>query len=300
MKIKKYIKYVKHPYKLFKVLAFKGFFKNMDDEKYIKRMYKSRMGKDINLENPKTFNEKINWLKLYDRKEIYTKMVDKYEVKKYVANVIGNEYIIPTIGIYDNWNEINFKDLPSKFVIKCTHDSGGLVIVKEKNKINYKESKNKIEKSLKNNYYFLNREWPYKNVKPRILIEKYMVDESGYELKDYKFFCFNGKVQYVKVDFDRMKEHHANYYDRLFRLQPFGEASCPPKVNKKIEKPKDYKEMIEIAEKLAQGLKFIRVDLYNINGKIYFGELTFYPAGGFGKFIPEVWDEKMGSMIDLK
>ena len=169
----------------------------LSDKKYIELRYFSLFLKELNLDNPKSFNEKLQWLKLYDRNSEYTKMVDKYEVKKYVSNIIGEEYIIPTIGIYNSFDEIDFKKLPNKFVIKCTHDSGGLVVCKDKNKLDKNNAKKKIEKSLKTNYYYCGREWPYKNVKPRIIIEKYMCTKEQKELIDYKFFCFNGNPKII-------------------------------------------------------------------------------------------------------
>ena len=260
-----------------------NFNKLIPDKMYTKRIYKKMMGKDLNLKNPQTFNEKLQWLKLYDRKKEYIQMVDKYEVKKYVANIIGDEYIIPTIGIYNNFDEIDFDKLPNQFVMKCTHDSGGIVICKDKSKLNIEEAKEKINKSLKNNYYWMWREWVYKNVKPRIIIEKYMEDNKTKDIRDYKFFCFNGKMKMFKIDFNRYINHQANYYDK----------------NKKLKIPNNIDKMIELSEQLSKNMTFLRVDFYDINGKIYFGELTFCPAAGVGKFIPEEWDYKLGKFIEL-
>lgn len=237
-------------YKLFLHLAVRGSLKKMKDENYLKLIYKAIMGKKLNLDNPKTFNEKLNWLKLYDRNPIYTKMVDKYEAKKYAANVIGEKYIIPTLGIYDGFDDIDFNKLPNQFVMKCTHDSGGLIICKDKSRLDIKISKKKINKFLKRKYFYLWREWPYKNVKPRIIIEDFMIDNKTNELRDYKFFCFNGKVKFFKIDFNRDTNHQANYYDRDGNLE-------------------------------------------------HFGEFTFYPAAGFGEFIPNEWDRKLGDMLEL-
>ena len=270
-----------------------------NDKTYLKIRYYATFKKNLNLQNPQTFNEKLQWLKLNDRKDIYTKMVDKYEAKSYVSKIIGNKYIIPTLGIYNNFDEIDFNKLPNQFVIKCTHDSGGLVIVTDKSKLDIEKSKKKINKSLKRNYYYLGREWPYKNVKPRIIIEKYMKDNSINDLMDYKFFCFNGKCKFFKIDFNRLTKHQANYYDTKGNILPFGEEICPPDFAKKLELPVNLKKMINLAEKLSQNITFLRVDFYEINGNIYFGELTFYPASGFGKFQPEEWDLKLGNLIDL-
>lgn len=270
----------------------------LKDKTYLKLQYKNRMGKELSLEKPQTFNEKLQWLKLYDRNPEYTKMVDKYEAKKYVAYIIGEEYIIPTLGVYDRFEDINFEILPNQFVIKCTHDSGGLIICKDKTKLGIGEARKKINKSLKKNYYYSGREWPYKNVKHRIIVEKYMKEENE-ELKDYKFFCFNGKVKFFKIDFDRFINHRANYYDINGKILPFGEEICPPDFTRDIYLPKNLKKMINLAERLSKNIKFLRVDFYEINNKIYFGELTFYPAAGFGRFIPDEYDKILGDMLKL-
>lgn len=273
--------------------------KILPDKIYLKLKFYIIFHKKLNLKSPTTYNEKLQWLKLYNRKKIYTQMVDKYEVKKYVANIIGEEYIIPTLGVYDKFDDIDFQKLPKQFVIKCTHDSGGLVICKDKDSFNYEQAKIKINKSLKNNYFYSGREWPYKNVKPRIIIEKYMEDMKTKELRDYKFFCFDGKVECFKIDFNRQTRHQANYYDKNGNLLKFGEEICPPDFTEKLELPINLRLMIELAEKLSKGIKFIRVDFYEMNEKAYFGELTFYPASGFGKFIPKEWDMKLGEWIKL-
>ena len=258
------------------------------------------MGTPLHLDKPKTFNEKLQWLKLNNKDARFIKMVDKYDVKEYVASVIGNEYIIPTLAIYKTVEEIDFSTLPKQFVLKCTHDSGGLVVCKDISKLDKNSIKKKLQKSLKRNYFWRSREWPYKNVKPRILAEKYMVDDSGYELKDYKFFCFGGKCRFFKIDFDRYTDHHANYYDCDAKLLPFGEADMSPIPSKKIEIPSNLKEMVAIAEKLSADIKapFVRIDLYNIHKRIYFGEITFFPASGMGKIVPQEWDEKLGNYIE--
>ena len=271
---------------------------NIPDEKYLKIIYKSILKKDLNLENPKTFNEKLQWLKLNNRNPEYTKMVDKYEAKKYVANIIGEEHIIPIIGVWDKFEDIDFKGLPNQFVLKCTHDTGGLIICKDKEKINLKEVKKKINKSLKRNFYYYGREWPYKNVKPRIIAEKYMVDESGVELKDYKIFCFDGKAKFILVDFGRFSDHYRNIYDLDWNLLDL-KIKFPINAEHQIEKPVNLNEMIELAEKLSKNIPHVRVDFYNVRGKIYFGELTFFHGSGFTKIEPEEWDEKIGEYIKL-
>lgn len=180
--------YIMHPSRLVMSLSARGLLPSLSDQKYIEMKFKSRMGYKLDLENPRTFNEKLQWLKLHDHRPEYTMMVDKYEAKEYVARVIGEEHIIPTLGVWDSFNEIDFNSLPNQFVLKCTHDSGGLVICKDKTSLNIDAAKRKIESSLKRNYYLVGREWPYKNVVPRIIAEKYMEDETSCELKDYKVF----------------------------------------------------------------------------------------------------------------
>lgn len=269
------------------------------DKQYLQIMYRIRMGKKLNLDNLQTFNEKLQWLKLYDRRPEYTIMVDKYEAKKYVADRIGAEYIIPTLGVWDKFDDIDFDKLPNQFVLKCTHDSGGLVICRDKKSLDIQAARKKIEKSLKSNFYWVGREWPYKNVKPRIIAEQYMEDNSSKDLKDYKFFGFGGQVKCFKVDFDRFVEHHANYYDPTGNILHFGEKICPPNFDANIVMPNNLKLMDELAEKLSQNMPFLRADFYDVNGKVYFGELTFYPASGFGKFTDEAWDEQLGKWIKL-
>ena len=294
----KLIKYIYNP-KLFLLKFDKWGLVKLSDEKYIKLNYQSALNKKIDLTNPKTFNEKLQWLKLYDRKDIYTTMVDKYEVKKYVSDIIGDKYIIPTLGVYDNFDDINFEKLPDKFVIKCTHDSGSTIILKNKNEFNYNECRTKINNSLKHNFYYEFREWPYKNVKPKILIETYMEITKDEALNDYKLFCFNGKVKTILVCSNRNGIYkNTDFYDIDWNLMPFTRERHKNNA-KGINRPQNLKEMIEIAEKLSENIPFVRVDLYEINGKIYFGELTFYPSGGFEGFEPEEWDYKLGDMLDL-
>ena len=402
------------------------------------------MGVKPNLKDPKTFTEKIQWLKLNDHNPIYHKMVDKYEAKRFVSERVGEKYIIPTLGVWDNFEEIDFNSLPDKFVLKTTNGGGtsGVVICTDKSSFNKELAKIKLEKSMANDIYETMGEWAYKDVPKRIIAEKFMAPEkspapndlpdykffcfngepkycqvirdrhtketidfydmdwnhmpfvglnpdarnglspvvcpknlgemkdickklakdipfvrvdlyviddkkffgeltfypaSGIgvftpdewdkrfdpskclgrgkylivngeikpfrpdydELKDYKFFCFDGKVKFFKVDFGRFLEHHANYYDIEGKLLPFGEVVCPPDPNVSIELPENLSEMIAIAEALSQGIDFLRVDLYNVNRSIFFGETTFYPNSGFGKFTPEKWDMKIGQLLQL-
>lgn len=270
------------------------------DKQYLKMMFRLKMGYPLNLRKPQTFNEKLQWLKLYNRRQEYTQMVDKYEVKEYVAKVIGEEYIIPTIGVWDKFDQIDFSSLPEQFVLKTTHGGGGsgIVICNNRDNFDISEAKQILNRSLSGNIYKSLREWPYRGVKKRIIAEQYIQDECG-ELKDYKFFCFNGVVKFFKIDFGRFSSHHANYYDRKGTLLPFGEADYMPCPNKVIDMPHNLSEMIALAEKLSRLIPFLRVDLYNVNGTIYFGELTFFPASGFGKISPENYDYIIGKSLEL-
>ena len=272
----------------------------LPDKIYLQIYYRRIFGRKLNLKEPKTFNEKIQWLKLYDRNPTYSKMVDKYEAKNYVENKIGKEYIIPTLGGWEEFDKINFSELPNQFVLKTTHDSGGVVIVKDKDKMNLVKTKKIIEDSLNNNYYLQGREWPYKNVKHRIIAEKYMVDESGYELKDYKFFCFNGIAKVMFIASDRQntnEETKFDFFDMEFNHLPF--TNGHPNSNKIIIKPKSFEKMKKLAEILSEGIPQVRIDFYDINGNIYFGEMTFSHWSGFVPFIPDEWDYRLGSMINL-
>ena len=278
----KIIKYIKKPSNVLLYLMNKNFFKWIPDEKYITIKYKLEMNQKLNLKEPKTFNEKLQWLKLYDRNPEYTKMVDKYEAKKYVADIIGQEYIIPTLGVWDKFEDIEFDKLPKQFVLKPTHTSGNVFICKDKEKINYKQLRKMINKWLKRNYYLVHREWPYKNVKPRIIAEEYVEDETG-ALKDYKVYSFNGKCDYVMVCIDRVKnEIKFIYYDKNWKIKKeFSKDGIKYGDNIKIERPKNLGKMFEFAEMLSKNIPFVRVDFYEANGNLYFGELTFYPSAGF-------------------
>lgn len=268
------------------------------DKLWIQIKFLCRMGKFPNLRNPETFNEKIQWLKLHNRKPEFATMVDKYEVKKIIAERMGEEYLIPTLGVWEHFEDIDFEKLPEQFVLKCTHDSGGLVICKDKSKLDIKRAEEKIKRCLKSNYYWHGREWPYKSVKPRIIAEQYMVDESGVELKDYKIFNFNGEPKLIQVDFNRFVKHTKNIYDTEWNYMDVA-INYPTDSNVSIKKPECLEEMLNMARELSKGLPFLRTDFYVINGKIYFGELTFSPGSGFMKVTPESFDLEMGSWIPV-
>lgn len=254
----------------------------LNDEKYLKILYEKTLKKRLNLDNPKTFNEKLNWLKLNNRKDIYTTMVDKYEAKAYVQNIIGEEYIIKTLGIYDKFKSIDFNKLPNQFVIKCTHDSGSVIVCKDKNNLEVEKLKKQFNKALKNNFFYIGREWPYKNVKPRIIIEEYMEDKKIGEIRDYKIYCFNGKCDYIMVCLDRDKsETKFFYFDREWKAKKeFSYDALKYGETINIEKPQNLNKMFEFASLLSKDIPFVRMDFYEINNKLYFGEMTFYPSSG--------------------
>ncbi|MDR1302904.1 MAG: hypothetical protein LBK43_10625 [Treponema sp.] len=272
----------------------------MPDVLQIKIKYFLVFGKKINLRHPQTFNEKIQWLKLYDRKLEYTNMVDKYEAKRYVASIIGEKHIIPTLGVWDNFDDIDFDDtLPEQFVLKATHFSGGVYICKDRESFDIKKIKKDMNKILKHNFYWSGRESPYKNIKPRIIAEKYMVDESGVELKDYKIQCFNGDPKIIQVDFDRFSEcHKRNFYSIDWLYQPFS-LSYPTYPEIMIEKPESLDLMLALAKELSRDILYVRVDFYSIRKKIYFGELTFYHGSGYEKFDPSEWNSVFGNWLVL-
>lgn len=294
---KRIFRVVKRPIKIFSYLGVNGYLKWVPDEIYLKILYRERMNKNLNLKKPKTYNEKLQWLKLNDRKPSYTDLVNKYKVRKYIADKIGEDYLIPLLGVYDKFEEINFEELPNQFVLKCTHDSGGIVICKDKLTLDVEAAKEKINKSLNTNYYYKFREWPYKNVKPLIICEKYMVDESGYDLKDYKFFCFNGTPRMMYFVKNRQSNITADYYDMEFEQIPVKQLheNSP----EKLEKPVTFEKMKELSTLLSKEFRHIRVDFYEINGAIFFGELTFYHFTGLKKFYPQEYDEIFGDWLKL-
>lgn len=276
-----------------------GFYNSWPDEKYLKTKFKCIMGYELNLDNPITYNEKIQWLKLYDRKPEYSMMVDKYRVREYIAEKIGKEYLIPLLGVWNSPNDINFDELPNEFVLKCNHNSGrGVCICKDKAKLNIQKVKKELDKALKQDYYLFNREWPYKDVPRKIICEKYMTDSSGFELKDYKLYAFDGIVQALMVISGRNTGCTcANYYDANFKQLDFTWGY--PKIPNEIKIPESFGQMKAFAEILSKGLPEVRIDFYDINGQLYFGEITFFDGSGFEKFNPKEWDKKFGEWITL-
>lgn len=299
--IKKIWYYLKNnPAHIFDAIV-QRYFYFLPDKLYLSLRYRFKMGHWIDWKNPKTFTEKVQWLKLYNRKPEYTTMVDKYLVKQYVAARIGEEYLIPTLGVWNSFEEIDWDSLPDKFVLKTTHGGGGggVVISSDKSKFDKQAASVKLNNSLHSDIYKAYREWPYKNIKRRIIAETLLENKDGQEINDYKFFCFHGQVKFFKIDFNRFIDHHANYYSPSGTLLDFGEADLVPIPTADVKIPDNLPIMIQLAEKLAANEPFLRIDLYNVNGKIYFGEITFYPASGMGKFTNENIDQEIGSYIHI-
>ena len=278
-----------------------GLYNNLSDEEFVKKMFKAYEGREINLDNPRTLNEKLQWLKLNNRKDIYTSMSDKIKAKEYVAKIIGDKYIIPTLGTWSSPNDIDFDKLPNKFVIKCNHNSGtGMYICKDKNKADIHKIKTELQKGLDEDYYSLWREWPYKNVERKIIAEQYLENVDGSAIVDYKFYCYGEKPRYFMYSVGeachnvRNHKFDMNYQsiDYLFKKNPTINLS-------EIELPNNIDEMVSIVEKLCKGHQHIRIDLYNVNGKIYFGEMTFYTSGGFINIDNKEYSQQLADYIDI-
>lgn len=300
-KLRKFVDFLTNPETRVSVLQARGFYDNLTDEQFIRKKWKSKMDYPLNLDNPQTLCEKLQWLKLHDRKPKYSAMVDKYEAKKIVADAIGERYIIPTYGVWDDFDSIDFDALPEQFVLKCTHDSGGFVICKDKKTFDKEAAKKKLCKSLKRNYYYGVREWPYKDVKPRIIAEKYIKELGHPDSIEYKTTCFNGKVKFVTIctgiAHAKFEERSNDSYTTDFEHMPWYAYYKNSSV--KLEKPKEWEELISVCEKLSVGVPYLRVDCYIIDGQILFGEMTFYTWGGMMKIEPSEWDRKLGEMLEL-
>lgn len=292
--------FLSDPIHIIEALNEKGFHWLFSDKMFLKMIYKNRFHRELDLENPVCFTEKLQWIKLYDHDPVYTVMVDKYACKEFVASIVGEEYIVPLIGVWDSFDEIDFSGLPERFVLKCTHDSGGTVICKDKKTLDIEKARVKIRKSLKKNYYYHSREWPYKNVKPRIIAEPYLEDKKDGELRDYKFFTFGGEPKYLYIAQGRGKKGrtYSDFYDMDFNhldLRIDHENSPEPP-----HKPENFELMKALARKLSAGTKAIRVDFYEVDGKVYVGELTLFHCSGFVPFRPEKWDKIWGEHLKLK
>lgn len=271
----------------------------LPDEFYIKLYFRLNLHRKLNLKNPKYLNDKLQWLKFNYRFPLQTIVSDKYEVRNYVESKIGNKYLIPLLGVWNNVNEIDFNTLPEQFVLKCNHDSGGLAICIDKNKFNIKKAKKKINSSLKSNFYWIGREYQYKNIVPKIICEKF-ISENGQVPEDYKIYCFNGIPDVILVCKGRFSNgsHKANYYfyDKDWNFLPYNKGDDIHN-NPNVKKPKNFEEMLKIATILSNDFIFARIDLYNINGQIYFGEITLSPNSGFDPDITEETDLIFGEKL---
>ena len=299
--MKRLIRIIKDPRFRLEQLSRLGFFRHMSDEDYIKKYWKAFYHEELSLCNPQSLCEKLQWLKLFDRKPEYIAMVDKYEAKRIVAQKIGQEYIIPTIGVWDNPEDIDIRDLPNQFVLKPTHDSGGLIVCRDKSQFNMDKARKMLRKSLKYNYYWHAREWPYKHVKPRIIAEPLMEELGKEDSIEYKTTCFNGKAVFVTIctgiAHTQIQKRMNDHFDTEFNKLPWYVNYLPAK--KTPEKPPEWDEIIRFSEKLAENVPYLRVDTYILNRRIVFGEMTFYTWGGFMHFEPKEWDYKLGAMLQL-
>ncbi len=298
--LKRIKKAIKNPKLILLFFLNSRIFRLLPDDLYLKIKYRLTMGRKLDLNNPETFNQKLQWLKLYDRKPEYTQMVDKYEVRKYIKEIIGEEYLIPLLGVYDSFEEIDFDNLPDEFVLKPNHTSGNVFICKDKSKIDYKKLKKEVNRWLKREYYWLHREWPYKNVKPRIICEELIKTENGGFPYDYKFYCFNGEPDNVMVCIERESGNPKFYFfDNEWNLLRYNLAGINAPQGFTLPKPKKMDEMFMLAKKLSSGFPFIRVDFFCENEKIYFGELTFFPASGFDVNLLKETDILFGEKLEL-
>lgn len=306
-KIQSALQMLKNDRSAFMAAIIQNFFRWLPDKAYLQLLYRFKMGHRLDLNHPKTFTEKIQWLKLYNRRPEYTLMVDKYAVKKYVADIIGEKYIIPTLGVWDKPEDIDWDALPNEFVLKTTHGggSGGVVICKDKKTFDRNKAILTLRDSMNSDIYRSLREWPYKDVKKRVLAEKYMapkdmVNNPIYDLSDYKFFCFNGKPKYCQVIRDRHSKESIDFYDMNWRHQEFvGLNPIASNGINPVPRPLLLDDMICICHKLSENMKFVRIDMYVIDNRTYFGEITFYPASGIGLFNPDKWNTELGNLISL-
>ena len=301
-KLNSIIKFVTNKEYRFRILCARGVYNHLSDADFLKKKYNAVFGRKLNLQSPVSFNEKLQWLKIYDRNPLYTKLVDKYEAKTFIEKKIGKEYVVPLIGVWDKFEDIDFDKLPEQFVLKCTHDSGGLVICKSKEELDIEAARKKISKSLMHNYYLNSRENPYKNVPPRIIAEEFMSDNTDFQkdrsLVVYKVLCFNGTPKIIQVIQDDKKAYESiDYFDAEWNLLQLKQNFPNSEIH--IEKPEQLEKMLGLSAELAGEIPFIRIDWYVINSKLYFSEFTLYSDAGFARFEPEEWDYKLGEWIDL-
>jgi hypothetical protein len=273
-------------------------YKKMSDEKLIRTRFRKVMGREVELKNPVNYNDKLQWLKLNWYDPIATKCADKYEVRLYVKDKIGEKYLNELYGVYETVDEIDVNKLPQSFVLKATHGSGDNIICENKERINWSKELNRMNRALKKNLYWTTREWVYKDIKPRIICERYLRDESGRPPMDYKIFCFNGTPSFIQVDADRFGKHKQNFFNTDWTPLNI-EVDNIPNENLNIERPTTLEEMLELSHLLSKDFPHVRVDFYNIGKKIIFGELTFFHRNGLAKFHPPHIEERIGSLLNL-
>ena len=295
MTIKRLVRGLKEP-RLFLIYILQEYLaKLISDDMYVKWIYRLRIGKKFNEEKPVTFNEKMTWLKLYDRNPLYPTLADKYKVKSYVAEKIGKQYVVENYGVFDRWEDISFSIFPNQFVMKCTHDSGGAFVCRDQKTFNFAAAKKILKKNLRTNSFYKSREWPYKNIKPRIIIDKLLDDHTGEQLRDYKFWCFSGKPTYMYCTI-KGENVYENFYDMDFNPVMIDHGF--PRHIPEFSKPVEFDEMKKMATKLSQGFPFIRIDFFDVEGHVYFGEYTFYDWGATMPFGGD-WDVKLGNLLQL-
>ncbi len=293
-------RFFKSPGAALQMLSYAGLLFWLPDKPYIQLFYRTAFHRKLNLRDPKTYSEKIQWLKLYHRDPLYTVLSDKYAMRGYASEILGDDYMVPLLGIWDTFGEINFEKLPNQFVLKCTRDSGSVIICRDKTTFDKAKAKTRLEKTMKRNYYRITREWGYKNIRPRIIAEKYLFDENECGLKDYKFTCMNGEPRYLftcqnrggegglQVDAYNMQLQHLELREKNYANSP-----------KPFAAPASLEKMLQICRTIAKPFPLIRIDLYDVCGRPYIGEFTFYPAGGLNRFYPEEWDDYIGSGLIL-
>ena len=294
-------KLLSNPYRIFYNFNHSKLSRLLSDKAFLKLIFRARVGYKLDLNNPVTFNEKLQWLKLNDRNPLYSRLADKYDVREYVQRKIGEEHLIPLIGVWDKFDDIDFSKLPNQFVLKCTHDSGSVFVCEDKNTFDIKGVRKKINKALKQNFYYRGREWAYKNIKPRIIAERYLSDLSEGGIADYKVFCFSRKPEVIMLCKDRFSNEGLtlDFFDTEWKHLDLLRPIYHPNSKVSDEKPRVLDQLLDLSATLSTGFPFVRTDFYILKDKILFGELTFYPGDGFEAFKPECWDKKWGSLIDL-
>jgi hypothetical protein len=289
---------IREPRRLVMYLLGSRVFRGLPDPLFLSMKYRLVVGKALSLHEPTSFNEKLQWLKIHDRRPEYTNMVDKYEARKYIVDRVGSQYLVPLLGVYDTFEEIDFAGLPNQYVLKPTHTSGDVFVCRDSSQVDYAALRREVGIWMRREYYWLHREWPYKDIRPRLICEQ-LLEDGDSELKDYKLMCFNGKVKCLFVCSGRNSSRglHVDFFDMEWEPMPFERHY--PRSGLAIPRPATFDDMVRIAETLSKGIHFLRVDFYEVNRRAYVGELTFYPGAGFERFTPEYYDYLLGSWLEL-